>query len=80
MYENKLEFPGGRGNAKQKNLPWGECMYEYFLKLHNVCRNQDALSTSNLAFQMGLTYFVNIKGIKCPRCIASDDGPRPVYR
>ena len=23
MYENKLEFPGVTGAAKQKNLPWG---------------------------------------------------------
>ena len=23
MYENKLEFPGGRG-VQNKNLPWGE--------------------------------------------------------
>ena len=22
-YEVKLEFPGGMGGAKQKNLPWG---------------------------------------------------------
>ena len=35
MYENKLEFPGGRGGGVQnKNLPWGE--YGYFLKLH-IC-------------------------------------------
>ena len=33
MYEDKPEFPGGRGDAKQKNLPWGE--YGYFLELHN---------------------------------------------
>ena len=34
-YENKLEFPGGRGGGVQnKNLPWGE--YEYFLELHNA--------------------------------------------
>ena len=32
MYENKLEFPGGRGGAKQKNL-LGEC--GYFLELNN---------------------------------------------
>ena len=32
MYENKLEFPGGRGECKTKNLPWGE--YGYFLELH----------------------------------------------
>ncbi len=25
-------------------------------------------------------YFVIINGIKWPRCIASDDGPRPVYK
>ena len=31
MYENKLEFPGGRG-MQNKNLPWGEC--GYFLELH----------------------------------------------
>ena len=30
MYENKLEFPGGRG-GKTKNLPWWE--YGYFLEL-----------------------------------------------
>ena len=23
MYENKLEFPGGDGGCKTKNLPWG---------------------------------------------------------
>ena len=33
MYENKLEFPGGRG-GENKNLPWGE--YGYFLELHNA--------------------------------------------
>ena len=32
MYENKLEFPVGRGDAKQKSLPCWE--YGYFLKLH----------------------------------------------
>ena len=32
-YEAKLEFPGGTGGAKQKNLPWGE--YGYSLELHN---------------------------------------------
>ena len=32
MYENKLEFPGGR--CKTKNLPWGE--YGYFLELNNA--------------------------------------------
>ena len=26
MYEAKLEFPGGTGGAKRKNLPWGELM------------------------------------------------------
>ena len=31
-YENKVEFPGGRGACKTKNLLSGE--YEYFLKLH----------------------------------------------
>ena len=31
-YEAKLEFPGGSGGTKQKNLLWGE--YEYFLELH----------------------------------------------
>ena len=31
-YEAKLKFPGGRRDAKQKNLPWGE--YGYFLELH----------------------------------------------
>ena len=34
MYENIPEFPGGRGGAKQKNLPWVE--YGYFLELHNI--------------------------------------------
>ena len=33
MYENKLEFPGGRVDASQKNLPWGDC--GYFLEGHN---------------------------------------------
>ena len=33
-YEAKLEFPGGRGFAKQKNLLWGE--YGYFLELHDI--------------------------------------------
>ena len=28
MYENKLEFPGGRVDANQKNLPWGDCGYQ----------------------------------------------------
>ena len=32
MYENKLEFPGGREGCKTKNLLWGE--YGYFLELH----------------------------------------------
>ncbi len=26
------------------------------------------------------TYFVNMKGMRWPRCIDSEDGPRPVYR
>ena len=38
MYENELEFPGGKvgggGGVQNKNLPWGE--YGYFLELHNV--------------------------------------------
>ena len=40
-YEAKLEFPGGKGGVKQKNLPWGE--YRYLLKLHNLFAlcNQD---------------------------------------
>ena len=25
-------------------------------------------------------YLVNMKGMRCPRCSASDEGPRPVYR
>ena len=32
MYENKLEFPGGEGGAKQKTVRGGE--YGYFLELH----------------------------------------------
>ena len=36
MYENKPEFLGGEGGARQKNLLWRE--YGYFLELHNsVC-------------------------------------------
>ena len=31
-YEAKLEFPGGRGGAKQKTFRAGE--YGYFLELH----------------------------------------------
>ena len=34
QYEAKLEFPGGCGGAKQKNLLWRE--YGYFLELHNL--------------------------------------------
>ena len=26
------------------------------------------------------THFVNMKGTRCPKCMAADDGPRPVYR
>ena len=35
MYENKLEFPGGWGAAKQKKLLWGGGggEYRYFLEL-----------------------------------------------
>ena len=25
-------------------------------------------------------YLVNINGIRCPKCMASDEGPLPVYR
>ena len=32
-YEAKLEFPGGKGGRKTKNLLWGE--YGYFLELYN---------------------------------------------
>ena len=33
MYENKPEFPGGRGGGVQnKNLLWG--VYGFFLELH----------------------------------------------
>ena len=34
MYQNKLEFPGGRGGVQNKNLPWGR--YGYFLELHKI--------------------------------------------
>ena len=37
-YENKPEFPGGRGGVQNKNLPWGE--YEYFLELHDNALTQ----------------------------------------
>ena len=35
VYENKLEFPRGRGGegVQNKNLPWEE--YGYSLELHN---------------------------------------------
>ena len=40
MYENKLEFPEGRGPAKPKNLPWGGGggvgENGYFLELQNT--------------------------------------------
>ena len=39
MYENKLEFPGGEGGCKTKNLPWAE--YGYFLEHHNVTEVND---------------------------------------
>ena len=29
MYENKLEFPGGRG-VQKKNLPWGELIHIFW--------------------------------------------------
>ena len=32
MYENNLEFPGGRRGAIQKSLPWGED--GFLLELH----------------------------------------------
>ena len=31
MYENKLEFPSGKGGVQNENLPCGEC--GYFLEL-----------------------------------------------
>ena len=34
-YEAKLEFPGGIGGCKTKNLPWEE--YGYFLEPHIIC-------------------------------------------
>ena len=37
MYENKLEFPGGGGGCKTKNLKLGE--YGYFLELHTVVQH-----------------------------------------
>jgi len=27
-----------------------------------------------------ITYFVIMKGIRCPTCIELDEGPRPVYK
>ena len=33
-YEANLEFLGGGGGGKTKNLPWGKC--GYFLELHIV--------------------------------------------
>jgi len=27
-----------------------------------------------------LTHLVNMKGIKCPKCNDSEEGPRPVYK
>ena len=32
QYEAELKFPGGKGNAKQKNLLWAE--YGYFMGQH----------------------------------------------
>lgn len=25
-------------------------------------------------------HFVKMKGMRCPKCMASEEGPRPVYR
>ena len=38
MYENKLEFPGGRVGAKQKPSVAGGGGYGYFLKLHSTVK------------------------------------------
>ena len=35
-YEAKLEFLGGRGGGKTKNLPWGEYGYFLDLQLHTT--------------------------------------------
>ena len=34
----------------------------------------------SLSFTMKISYLVIMNGTKCPRCIDSDDGPRPVYK
>ena len=38
-YQAKLEFPRGRGDAKQKTFHGGGGGYGYFLKLHNHSDN-----------------------------------------
>ena len=58
MYENKLEFPEGRG-VQNKNLPWGE--YGYFLELHNIGGKQ-----SQLLLYWDILHTVEDKGDKMP--------------
>ena len=45
IYENKLEFLGGKGGAKQKNL-LGK--YGYFLGLHNYFENRFLSNTFHI--------------------------------
>ena len=45
MYESKLEFPGGMGDAKQKTFFGGGGEYEYFLELHNVQKGKVVLGS-----------------------------------
>lgn len=30
--------------------------------------------------ELVVTHFVTTNGMRCPKCIASEDGPRPVYK
>ena len=61
VYENKLEFPGGR-ECKTKNLLWGE--YGYFLELHSF--TPDVLNLPIIITQTNI--FVSLGGSRKRDC------------
>ena len=61
-------------------------MATFFCAQGGYCREVQNCNKNNYCHDWGdfvmvvTAYLVNINGIRCPKCMASDEGPLPVYR
>ena len=51
------------------------CVFMQILHLYDQVNGSVTMNYCTL-----ITYFVIMKGIRCPTCIETDEGPRPVYK